>query len=226
MVYDIVIAGAGPSGLTAAMYAARAEMSTLVISDMIPGGNAMLTEEISNYPGFPESVKGPDLIGKMHEQVKALKIEFKTVNIKGIKRKDKNILIETSAGTFETIALILAMGTTYKKLGVKGEEEFVGKGISYCGVCDAPIFRNKEIAVVGGGDTAVYEAGHLLKFASKLHLIHRRDRLRAAKILQDKVLSDKKAVIHLDSVVEEIYGAKLVEAVSYTHLTLPTKRIV
>lgn len=219
MAYDIIIIGAGPSGLTTAIYAGRAKMNALLISDSLPGGHAMLTEEIENYPGFPRFIKGPELIENMYAQAKNLNIEFKKAEVGSVRKKDKKILVKTGEGDFEALSVIIATGTTYKKLGVKGEEAFIGKGVSYCGVCDAPLFRNKEVAVIGGGDTAVYEASHLLRFCSGLHLVHRRDTLRATKIIQIKVLENKKTHTYWNSVVEEIYGGKLVEGIKIKDVT-------
>jgi thioredoxin reductase (NADPH) len=216
-VYDIVIIGAGPAGMTAAIYSARARMKTMLIAEAIPGGQVMLTEEIENYPGF-ESVSGIELMNKMYEQTKKLEIDIKPGMVKTITKKDKGFVLGTDSGDIETSSVILATGASYKKLGAKGEAEFTGRGVSYCGVCDAPFFRNKEIAVIGGGDTAVYEAGHLLKFASRIHIIHRKDRLRATKIMQDKVLGDPKTVPHWDSVVEEIYGSNTVDGIKIKNL--------
>jgi len=216
--YDIIIIGAGPAGLTAAIYAGRAEMKTLLISNALPGGQAMLTEEIENYPGFPSSINGPKLITDMYEQAKKLAVEFKRIHVNGIEKKDKTFTVRTKEGMFQSLSLIIATGASYRKLGIKGESEFTGRGVSYCGVCDAPLFKNKAVAVVGGGDAAVYEAGHLLKFACTLHLIHRRDRLRAAKIMQKRVLDDKKTVMHWNSTLEEIYGSKFVEGIKIKDL--------
>jgi len=213
MQYDIIIIGAGPAGLTAAIYAGRAGMKTLVISEAIPGGQAMLTEEIENYPGFPSSVKGPELVENMYKQAKNLEIDFTCEMAKEVQKDDKEFSIKTNKGKFSSLSLIIATGASYRKIGVKGEKEFTGRGVSYCGICDGPLFKNKEIALVGGGDAAVYEAGHLLKFVSALHLIHRRDRLRATKIIQKRVLEDKKTVMHWNSIVEEIYGSKLMEGI-------------
>ena len=213
MQYDAIIVGAGPAGLTAAIYAGRAKMKTLVISDAIPGGHAMLTEEIENYPGFPNFIKGPALLENIYNQAKKLELEFETVKVEKIQKSDNGFIVKSGSGEFNALSVIIATGTSYKKLQIKGEEEFAGKGVSYCGVCDAPLFKNKEVAVIGGGDTAVYEANHLLKFCSKLHLVHRRDRLRAAKVIQGKVLGDKRTVPHWNSVLEEIYGTKFVEGI-------------
>ena len=212
MIYDITIIGAGPAGLTAAIYAGRAKMKTAVVSENVPGGQAMLTDEIENYPGFVSPVKGPELLESMRGQAGKLEVDFKETRADSVTREKDVFRVKTPGGEIESLSVIVATGAAYKKLGVKGEAEFTGRGVSYCGVCDAPFFRNKEIAVVGGGDTAVYEATHLLKFCSRLHMVHRRDRLRATKVMQDRVLKDEKAVMHWDSVVEEISGAKTVEA--------------
>lgn len=213
MLYDIIIIGGGPAGLTAAIYSGRAALKTLLISEAVPGGQAMLTEEIENYPGFQTAVQGPELINNMYEQAKKLDIEFKTLEAQSVIKDKNGFIVKTAEGDKKALSVIIATGASYKKLGVPGEEEFTGKGVSYCGVCDGPLFRDKDIAVVGGGDTALYEAAHLLKFAAKVHLVHRRDRLRAAKVMQAKVLGDKKTVPHWNSTVEEILGSKLVEGI-------------
>jgi len=218
MTYDIIIIGAGPAGLTASIYSGRAKMKTLVIADSIPGGQTMLTEAIENYPGFVKPVAGPELMNNMYEQAKTLEIEFVTAHVKQAEKQADGFLIKTGEQEYKALAVIVATGASYKKLGVKGEEEFTGRGVSYCGVCDAPFFKNKEIALVGGGDSAIYEAEHLLKFVSKLHLIHRRDKLRATKIMQDRVLNNEKTAVHWNSVVEEIKGAKLVESVAVRNI--------
>ncbi|MFH1791570.1 MAG: thioredoxin-disulfide reductase [Candidatus Omnitrophota bacterium] len=218
MTYDIIIIGAGPAGLTAAIYAGRARMKTAVVSDMIPGGQAMLTDEIENYPGFSDAVKGPDLMNSMFEQAKKAGSDFKKVRAEGIAVSDGVFTVRTASGNIEGMSLIIATGASYETLGVKGEKEFTGRGVSYCGVCDAPLFRNKEIAVVGGGDTAVYEACHLLKFCGRLHMIHRRDRLRATKIMQDALLNNPKTVMHWNSVLKEIRGDKLVKGIQISNV--------
>lgn len=218
MKYDIAIIGAGPAGLTAGLYAGRAKMKTVVVSENIPGGQAMLTDEIENYPGFSGPVKGPELMQSMYEQAQKAEISFETASVEQIIKKEGVFELKTSSGTIESVSVIVATGAAYKKLGAEGEEKFTGRGVSYCGVCDAPFFKNKEIAVIGGGDTAVYEASHLLKYASRLHLVHRRDRLRATKIMQDKVLNDPKTTVHWDSVLEEICGANTVEGIKIKNI--------
>ncbi|MDD4203294.1 MAG: thioredoxin-disulfide reductase [Candidatus Omnitrophica bacterium] len=210
--YDIIIIGGGPAGLTAAIYSARAKMKTLIIGDMVPGGQTMLTDRIDNYPGI-ESISGMDLMMNMYKQVETLNVPVVTKKATEIIQEEKGFIIKTKTENFKALSVIIATGATYKFLGAKGEKEFGGRGVSYCGICDAPFFKDKEIAVIGGGDTAVYETVHLLKYASKIHLIHRKDRLRATKIMQDKVIQSPKTDIHWNSVLEEISGEKTVEKI-------------
>ena len=213
MDYDIAIIGGGPAALTAAIYAGRAKKKTIVIGEMIPGGQTVLTDRIENYPGFM-SVSGMDLMNNMYEQVKALDIDIKMLKVLNVEKEDKSFVLSTAKEQIKALAVIVCSGATYRQLGVEGEAEYTGKGVSYCGVCDAPFFKDKDIAIVGGGDTAVYEATHLLKFAKKIHMIHRRDRLRATKIMQDRVLSDEKTIMHWDSVAQKIYGENMVKGIT------------
>ena len=211
MTYDIIILGAGPAGLTAAIYAGRAKMKTLVISKQTPGGQVLQTERIDNYPGYPKSVAGIDLLNNMHEQTKSLGIEYKNAEALSLEKKGGKFAIKCKNSEFESLGAIIATGAEYKHLDVKGEKEFTGRGVSYCAVCDAPMFRNKKVAIIGGGDVALYEAAHLLKYCSKLYLVHRRDRLRATKIMQNIVLENNKTQAVWNAVPEEIFGDKLVK---------------
>ncbi|MEJ2025684.1 MAG: thioredoxin-disulfide reductase [Deltaproteobacteria bacterium] len=182
--YDLVIIGGGPAGLTAGLYAARARLKVVLLEKLMPGGQVATTDWIENYPGFPEGLIGADLVMKMTEQAKRfdLPIESKEVQSldlsKGIKK------IDLGDTTVTTKAIIIATGASPRKLGVPGEDLFYGKGVSFCGTCDAPFYRDQVVAAVGGGDTAVQESIYLTKFVKKVYLIHRRDELRAAKILQ------------------------------------------
>ena len=224
-VYDIIIIGAGPAGLTATLYAARAGMGALLISEVIPGGQAMLTSEIENYPGFKDPISGPDLMKNLFEQVKKHSVNNLYENVVAIEKKE-NFIVKTDKNAYDALSLITATGADMQKLRCKGEDEFTGKGVSYCGVCDAPMYRNKDVVVVGGGDTASYEAYHLTKFASKVNIVHRRDRLRAAKIMQERLFGNRKVIFHWNSVLKEIYGTKLVEGVEVEDVkTRETKRI-
>jgi len=210
--YDVIVIGAGPGGLTAAIYLARGGLKTIILEKFSPGGQVITTTQVENYPGFPEGIYGSELIAKIEKQVRLLGIEIKTpFEVKQIiDKKDKKI-VKGETEELEAKALIIATGARYKRLGVPGEERLIGKGVSYCGTCDAPFFRNLEVAVVGGGDVALVEALHIAKFASRVFLIHRRDQLRAQKILQEKAFKNKKIEFIWNTVVKEIKGDNKVE---------------
>ena len=210
--YDVIVIGAGPGGLTAAIYLARGGLKTIILEKFSPGGQVITTTQVENYPGFPEGIYGSELIAKIEKQVRLLGIEIKTpFEVKQIiDKKDKKI-VKGETEELEAKALIIATGARYKTLGVPGEERLIGKGVSYCGTCDAPFFRNLEVAVVGGGDVALVEALHIAKFASRVFLIHRRDQLRAQEILQEKAFKNKKIEFIWNTVVKEIKGDNKVE---------------
>lgn len=213
-IYDAIIIGGGPAGLTAGIYLDRARMNTLLIEKALPGGQAILTEIIENYPGFPLGIAGPELMQKMEEQAIrfGLKIEYgETVEVKI--KEDKVKIVKINNKEYKTLAIILASGAEASKLGVPGEEELRGRGVSYCATCDAPFFKDQKIVVVGGGDTAIEEALYLTKFAQEVTIIHRRDRLRATRILQERVFSNKKINFSWDSVVTKILGKEKVEGI-------------
>lgn len=222
MMYDVVIIGGGPSGLTAAIYASRARLKTLLIESVSIPGQAITTSDIENYPGFPDGLNGFELVDRFKKQAGKFGAEFKTGNVKNIKqskKKDKNTWqIEFDEGLATSLSVIVATGARPKKLGVPGEDTLCGKGVSYCAVCDATFFKNKNIAVLGGGDTAVEEALFLTKFANKVTLIHRKNRLRATKILQERALANKKIEFMWDSVVNEILGNDKVKALKIKNL--------
>ena len=181
VIYDAIIIGGGPAGLTAGIYLSRAGMETLLIEKAMIGGQAVLTETIENYPGFPEGIGGLELVQKMEEQANrfGLKIEYgEVVEIRMMERKGNNLkIIKTNNQEFNALAIILTSGAEASKLGIPGEEELTGRGVSYCATCDAPFFRDKKIVVIGGGDTAIEEALYLTKFVREVTIIHRRDRL-------------------------------------------------
>ena len=208
--YDVVIMGGGPAGLTAAIYASRARLKTVLIESFTVPGQAVITADIENYPGFPGTLGGFELIEKFKKQARDFGTEIKTGDVKGIKKDKKDgkpaYGVELDGENIETLSVIVATGARPKKLGVPGEDKFRGKGVSYCAVCDAAFFKGKNIAVIGGGDTAVEEAIFLTKFAKKVTLIHRRDRLRATKILQERALANERIAFMWDSVVNEISG--------------------
>lgn len=207
--YDVIIIGAGPAGMTAALYASRSNLSVLMIERGAPGGQMNNTAEVENYPGF-DSIMGPELAQKMYENVE----KFGTENAYGIVQdiKDhgdyKEVITEDQSYQAKTV--IIATGCVHRKLGVAGEESFAGRGVSYCAVCDGAFFRNKRLLVVGGGDSAVEEAIYLTRFASEIVIVHRRDELRAQKIIQDRAFANEKISFIWDSVVEEIVGNDMV----------------
>jgi thioredoxin reductase (NADPH) len=217
IIYDAIIIGGGPAGLTAGIYLSRARMSTLLIEKALPGGQAILTEIIENYPGFPHGIAGPELMQKMEEQAVrfGLKIEYGEVAEVKIKegKEDKVKMVKINNKEYKTLTIVLASGAEASKLEVPGEEELRGRGVSYCATCDAPFFKDQKIVVVGGGDTAIEEALYLTKFVQEVTIIHRRDRLRATKILQERVFANKKINFAWDSVVTKILGKEKVESV-------------
>ena len=211
--YDVVIIGGGPAGLAAGLYASRAKLSSLLIEKGLVGGQFANAEWVENYPGFPEGISGADLGQLMHQQATKYGLETLIAKATGIELKGKQKVIRTTEGDFMAKAVIIAGGSERQKLGVPGEEEFTGKGVSYCATCDAAFFREQPVAVVGGGDAAVSEAMHLAKFASRVTIVHRRDQLRASRILQEKAFSEAKIDFRWDSIVEEIEGKDKVKGI-------------
>lgn len=208
--YDIIIIGGGPAGLTAGLYTARARLKTLLIETLSIPSQVMVTNLVENYPAFPEGITGPEIIQRMKSQAEQAGLEFAEGQVKSIK---EGWQVSAEEAAFEALSLIIATGARPRELGIPGEKKFCGRGVSYCAVCDGALFMNKDIVVVGGGDTAVEEALFLTRFASSIKLIHRRDRLRAAKILQERVLGNKKIEVIWSSNVKEILGKDNVDGV-------------
>jgi len=204
-IYDVVIIGAGPAGMTAAIYASRAGLSTLMVERGVPGGQMVNTEEVENYPGY-DSILGPDLSNKMFEHTKKFGAEYAYGDIKGIEITGDYKIVKAGNKEYKTRTVIIATGAEYKKLGVPGEAEYSGRGVSYCAVCDGAFFKDRRLVVVGGGDSAVEEGIYLTRFASKVTIIHRRDKLRAQKILQDRAFSNEKIDFIWNHTVKEIKG--------------------
>ena len=227
--YDVVIVGAGPAGLCASMYTGRGMLRTLVIERGIPGGELLNTDLIEDYIGF-ESVKGPELARLMTEHARKFGAEFATDTVEAItQRPDGEFDVTTEFGKrYRAPAVILTAGGTPRKLGVPGEKEYAGRGVSYCAVCDGAFFKGEVLAVVGGGDAAVEEAEYLTKYAEKVYIIHRRDQLRASQIIQNRAFKNPKIEVVWNKVVEEIDGEpkgvtaiRLVDTVSGERSTLP-----
>ncbi len=210
--YELVIIGAGPAGLTAAIYSDRSRINTLIIEKGIPGGQAFTTYHIANYPGFQE-ISGPELMEKMEKQAKALGAEIITDQVESLSVVNREKIITTLGGSYRADAIIIATGADPRELDVKGERELRGRGVSYCATCDGALYRGKEVLVVGGGDSAVEEALFLTRFASKVTIVHRRNELRATKILQEAAFANEKISFLWDSVVTGIVGDQRLAAV-------------
>ena len=213
MHYDIIIIGSGPAGLAAGLYAARGQMRTLILEKGGFGGQIATSWEVENYPGAPADTTGPSLTERMREQCVDFGVEFQTEEFKYFEKTGQTFEVTTSSTVYQTKAIIVATGAQPKLLGCPVELEYRGLGVSYCATCDDKILRNLVIAVVGGGDTAIEEAIYLTKFASKVTVIHRRDKLRAAKVLQERAMENEKIRFVWDSVVEEIKGDGLVQSI-------------
>ncbi|AME07301.1 thioredoxin reductase [Bacillus sp. SDLI1] len=203
-IYDVIIIGAGPAGMTAAVYTSRANLSTLMIERGIPGGQMANTEDVENYPGF-ESILGPELSNKMFEHAKKFGAEYAYGDIKEIVDGKEYKTVKAGSKEYKARAIVISAGAEYKKIGVPGEKELGGRGVSYCAVCDGAFFKNKELVVVGGGDSAVEEGVYLTRFASKVTIVHRRDKLRAQSILQARAFDNEKIDFEWNKTVKEIH---------------------
>ncbi|QGH34127.1 thioredoxin-disulfide reductase [Gracilibacillus salitolerans] len=202
-IYDVIIAGAGPAGMTAAVYTSRANLDTLMLERGIPGGQMANTEDVENYPGY-DHILGPDLSNKMFDHAKKFGAEYAYGDIKEVIDHGDYKTIVAGAKEYKTKAVIITTGAQFKKLGIPGEDELGGRGVSYCAVCDGAFFKEKELIVVGGGDSAVEEGVYLTRFASKVTIVHRRDELRAQKILQDRAFNNDKIDFIWDTIVKSI----------------------
>ena len=214
-IYDLVIIGAGPAGLSAGLYGARGKMSTLIIEKDKTGGQIVTTEEVANYPGSIHDASGPSLIARMAEQADEFGTERIKDSIVDFDFTGKIKILKGTKAEYQAKAVIVATGASPKKLDCPGEKELTGKGVSYCATCDADFFQDMEVFVVGGGDSAVEEAMYITKFASKVTIVHRRDSLRAAKSIQDKAFANPKIDFKWDSVIKEIKGDGIVESVVF-----------
>ncbi len=209
--YEVVIIGGGPAGLTAGLYTARAGLKSLLIERGAFGGQILNAPLVENYPGFPEGISGAELGALMHQQAAKYGLKTLTAEVTGVKAGRTHKVI-TDGGSFEAGAVIIAVGSEYRKLGVPGEETLVGHGVSYCATCDGFFFRKREVAVVGGGDAAITDALELTQHASKIYVIHRRDQLRAGEVLQKRAMAQPKIKFIWDTIVDEIVGGEVVKA--------------
>lgn len=203
--FDVIVVGAGPGGMTAALYASRANLKTLVLEKGMPGGEINNTADVENYPGF-QRISGPDLANHMYQSAMAFGAQHVYGDVNQLEIAGNVRRVHTGKTIYEAPVVILAMGATHRQVGVPGETELSGKGVSYCAVCDGFFFKEKDIFVIGGGDSAVEEGTYLTQFANKVTIIHRRDSLRAQQVLQDRAFANKKVDFMWDTVVEEIQG--------------------
>ena len=211
---DLIIIGAGGAGLSAAQYGARGNLRTLVLEEVASGGQALVISELENYPGFPEPINGYDFTQKMEDQARKFGAEFDNASVTGIQREDHVFRVTTDKGTLTAPTVILATGAVHKTLGVPGEAEYSGHGVSYCATCDGPFFKAKRMVVVGGGDAACDEAMYLSHLASGVLMIHRREKFRAQKSLASRVLENPKIEVRFNTELEKIEGDKLVTRVT------------
>lgn len=209
--YDVVIIGAGPAGLAASIYTGRGRLNTLVLEKAMPGGQILTTDWVENYPGFPDGVAPFDLMADFRRQAEKFGAKIETDEAHEILPQDSSWKVVGGSGEYTARTLIIATGANYRKLGVEGEDRLTGRGVSYCATCDAAFFRDRDIAVVGGGDNALKEALFLAKFGRSLKVIHRRDKLRGEKILQERVFAHEKIEVIWDSVITEIVGEDKLE---------------
>lgn len=213
--YDVIIIGSGPSGLTAGIYSSRANLKTLLVAGSKWGGQLMLTTEVENFPGFPDGIMGPDLMTQMRKQVERFGVEFVEKNVSKVDFSEQPLKVWTNLSNSANLAkaVIIATGADTMWLGLPNEQKLIGKGVSSCAPCDAFFFKGKKVIVVGGGDSAMEEATYLSKFASEVTIVHRRDAFRASKIMQDRALNNPKIKTLLNSQIVDILGENKVEAV-------------
>ena len=224
--YETIIIGGGPAGLSAGIYAMRSRLDTILVEKYLPGGQMVIVDFIENYPGFPDGVGGADLSAAMELQARRLGLEITSADVLSVDFSGREKIVNTSEGEFRALTVIIATGAVPRRLGVPGEDRLTGKGVSYCATCDGAFFRDKEIAVVGGGNTAIQDAGFLTRFASKATIIHRRDALRATKILQERVFKNPKIEIAWNSVVVEMHGDPKLEGVVLQNVKDHSRRVL
>jgi thioredoxin reductase (NADPH) len=224
--YEVIIIGSGPAGYTAGIYTSRAKLGTLIISGTLPGGQLMTTSEVENYPGFPNGIFGPELMMNMRQQAERFGAVIVDDEVIKVDFKKRPFTITTHAETYTADTSIVCTGASPRKLGIPAEQQFSGRGVSYCATCDGPFFKGEEIVVVGGGDTAMEEATFLTKFGKSVRIVHRRDSLRASKILQQKALENPKIEFIWNNVVADIKGNNKVSTVLVKDINTGKERTI
>ena len=222
--YDVIIIGAGPAGMAAAIYTGRARLKTLILEKGMPGGQILLTDFVENYPGFPEGVVPFELMDNFRKHAEKFGAKIETDEVKEIRKEGELWHVVGNKGEYPGRAVIIATGSSYRKLGLPEEVELTGRGISYCGTCDGAFFKDREVAVVGGGDHALTEALFLTKFCTSVKVIHRRDEFRGEKIIQERIFANEKIEVLWDSVIEEIKGKDKLESISIRNVKDETIR--
>lgn len=216
--YDVLVVGGGGAGLTAALYTSRAKLSTLLIEKLVPGGQIALTDIVENYPGFPDGVTGGEISQRMADQAKKYGTIFQFETVEQISKQNNEFYVKTSKTTHVAKSVIIATGAFYRQIGVPGEKELIGKGVSYCAICDGAFFKGKELVVVGGGDSAMQEGLFLTRFATQVTVVHRRDKLRASPILQERAQSHPQMKFIWDTVISRVKGAGKVDGVTLKNI--------
>lgn len=224
--YDTIIIGGGPAGLSAGIYAMRSRLNAVLVEKFMPGGQMIVTDFVENYPGFPAGIGGPDLSAEMEKHARHLGLEIRSTEVLSVDFSGREKVVVTADGELRAPTVIIALGATPRRLGVPGESKFMGRGVSTCATCDGAFFRDKEIAVIGGGNTAVQDAIFLTRFASKVTVVHRRDALRAAKILQERAFKNPKLEIVWNSTLAEILGDHTVEGITVEDVKTGERRVV
>jgi thioredoxin reductase (NADPH) len=224
--YDVIVIGSGPAGYTAGIYTSRANLSTLIITGTLPGGQLMTTSEVENYPGFPNGIFGPELMMNMRQQAERFGAVTVDDEVLKVDFKKRPFTITTHAETYTAEATLVCTGASPRKLGIPAEQQFSGRGVSYCATCDGPFFKGENIVVVGGGDTAMEEATFLTKFGKSVRVVHRRDSLRASKILQQKALENPKIEFIWNNVVADIKGNNKISTVLVKDINTGKERTI
>ncbi len=225
MIYDMIIVGGGPAGLSAAIYALRARLNIILIEKMSIGGQIAVSDVIENYPGFP-SISGAELMDKFEKHAKSFGLKIVYDEIKEIKDNGNCKTLKGVEADYDTSTVLITVGASPKKLGIPGEKEFIGKGVSYCATCDGPFFRDRDIAVIGGGDTAVKEANYLARIVNSLILVHRRKELRAEKIIQERLHNAENVILNLEHIPISINGSKTVESLTVENVKTKERTII